>query len=153
MALLDAFGLLHPAALYLFAIPPFLVIAYLARERPRQVVVSSVIAFRALRAIEGERFGRKLSLRWTFFVELLMLCLAVLAIAAPYVLRKGDKVAVVIDNSAAMQAVISSGSSRFAEIRQKVAPALGLNDAEIALYVTSPEPREIGVFRGAEDLR
>jgi hypothetical protein len=153
MGLLDAFGLLHPAALYLFAIPPLLVIAYLARERPRQVVVSSVIAFRALRAIKGERFGRQPRLRWTFFIELLMLCLAVLVIASPYILRKGDKAAVVIDNSAAMQALTNSGNSRFAEVRENVASALGSNDAEIALYVTSPEPHEIGIFKGAEALR
>jgi hypothetical protein len=152
MGLLDAFGLLYPAALYLSAIPPLLVIAYLARERPRQVVVSSVIAFRALRAIEGERFGRKPRLRWTFFIELLMLCLAVLVIASPYVLRKGNNAAVVIDNSAAMQALTKSGNSRFVEVREKVAPALGSNDAEIALYVTSPEPHEIGVFKGTEAL-
>ncbi|MBV8362422.1 MAG: BatA domain-containing protein [Deltaproteobacteria bacterium] len=152
MGLFDAFGLLYPAALYLFAIPPLLVIAYLARERPRQVVVSSVIAFRALRAMRGERFGGRPRLRWTFFLELLILCLAVLAIAAPYLLRKDNPTAVVIDNSAAMQARTSSGRSRFESIREKIAAALSSNDSESALYVTAPQPHEVGVFHRAEAI-
>jgi len=150
MGLLDAFGLLHPAALYLFAIPPLLVIAYLARERPRQALVSSVIAFRALRAMRGERFGGRPRLNWTFFLELLILALAVLAIAAPYVLRKGNQTAVVIDNSAGMQALTSSGRSRFANVREKIAAALNSNDTETVLYVTAPQPHEVGVFHGAQ---
>src|SRR2546429_5809927 len=101
MAWFNAFGLLYPAALYLFVIPPVLVIAYLARERPRQVVVSSVIAFRALHAVRGERFGGRPRLHWSFFVELLILCLAVLAIAGPYTIINRNPVAVVLDNSAA----------------------------------------------------
>ena len=150
MGLFDAFGLLYPAALYLFAIPPLLVIAYLARERPRQVVVSSVIAFRALRAMRGERFGGRPRLQWTFFLELLILSLAVLAIAAPYVLRKGNPAAVVIDNSAAMQAQTSSGQSRFESIREKITAVLSSNDSEAALYVTAPQPHEVGVFHGTQ---
>jgi hypothetical protein len=124
-----------------------LVIAYLARERPRQVLVSSVIAFRALRATRGERFGGRPRLQWTFFLELLMLCLAVLAIASPYVLRKGNPAAVIVDNSAAMQAQTSSGRTRFADIRKKLEAAVGSSD-EAELYVTAPEPHEVGVIHG-----
>jgi hypothetical protein len=149
MGSFDAVGLLYPAALYLFAIPPLLLLAYLARERPRQVVVSSVIAFRALRAMRGERFGGRPRLRWTFFLELLILCLAVLAIASPYVLRKGNPIAVVVDNSAAMQAQTSSGRSRFSSIREAMASALRSNETEAVIYVTAPQPHEIGVFHGA----
>jgi hypothetical protein len=152
MGLFDAFGLLYPAALYLFAIPPLLVIAYLARERPRQVVVSSVIAFRALRAMRGERFGGRPRLHWTFFLELLILSLAVLAISAPYVLRKGNPAAVIMDNSAAMQAQTSSGRSRFESIREKIAAALSSNDSEAVLYVTAPQPHEVGVFQGTQAI-
>jgi aerotolerance regulator-like protein len=150
MGLFDSFGLLYPAALYLLAIPPFLLIAYLARERPRQVVVSSVIAFRALRAMRGERFGGRPRLHWTFFLELLILCLAVLATAAPYALRKGNLAAVVIDNSAAMQAQTNSGRSRFENIREKIGATLSSNDSETAVYVTAPQPHEVGVFHSAE---
>ena len=81
-------GLLNPGALYFLAIVPALILAYLARERPRQATVSSVLAFRALHMMRGERFGGRPRLRWTFFVELLILCLAVLAMADPYFARK-----------------------------------------------------------------
>src|SRR6516225_4646999 len=153
MGLFDSFGLVYPAALYLFALPPLLVIAYLARERPRQVVVSSVIAFRALRAMRGKRFGGRPRLQWTFFLELLILCFAVLAIASPYVAGKGNPAAVVIDNSAAMQAQTSSGPSRFENIRKRIAAALSSSDSEAALYVTAPQPHEVGVFHGADAVR
>src|SRR5690242_5728392 len=120
MAWFGTLGLLYPAALYLFVIPPLLVIAYLARERPRQVVVSSVIAFRALRAVRGERFGGRPRLHWSFFIELLILSLAVFAIAGPYTLGKRNPVAVILDNSAAMQAETGSAKSRFAILREKI---------------------------------
>lgn len=152
MAWLDAFGLLYPAALYLFVIPPLLLVAYLARERPRPVLVSSVIAFRALRTVRGERFGGRPRLHWSFFLELLILCLAVLAIAAPYKLSNRNPVAVVIDNSAAMQALTSSGKSRFALAREKIAAALGASNSQTVLYVTAPQPHEVGIFGGAESV-
>ena len=77
-------GLLNPRALYFLAIVPALILAYLARERPRQAMVSSVLAFRALHVLRGQRFGGRPRFTWTFFLELLALCLAVLAMAAPY---------------------------------------------------------------------
>src|SRR5215470_16205998 len=96
-------GLLNPSALYLFAIVPALVIAYLARERPRQVTVSSVLAFRVLRVMRGERFGGRMRFSWPFFLELLILSLAVLAVAGPYRVHQGNAIAVVLDNAAPMQ--------------------------------------------------
>jgi hypothetical protein len=149
MGLFDGIGLLYPAALYLFVIPPVLVIAYLARERPRQVMVSSVIAFRSLRAMRGERFGGRPHLQRTFFLELLILCLAVMALAAPYVIRGGNPAAVVIDNSAAMQAQTSSGRTRFEDIRARIAAAVRSKETETELYATAPQPHEVGVFHNA----
>src|SRR5467141_2683297 len=106
-------GLLNPGALYFLAIVPALILAYLARERPRQAVVSSVLAFRALHVMRGERFGGRPRFNWPFFLELLILCLAVLAMAEPFVVRKGNPVVVVLDNSAPMQVKTPSGKTRF----------------------------------------
>jgi len=50
-------GLLNPGALIFFMIVPALIVAYLARERPARVTVSSVLAFRALRGFRKQRFG------------------------------------------------------------------------------------------------
>ena len=139
-------GLLYPGALYCFAIVPALVIAYLARERPRQIIVSSVLAFRALHALRGQRFGGRPRFTWSFFVELLILCLAVLAITGPYLVRKGNPVAVVLDNSAVMQARMPSGKTRFETAVARVGEALesASGSGQITLYVTAPQPHQLG---------
>jgi hypothetical protein len=139
-------GLLNPAALYLFAIVPALVIAYLARERPYQVTVSSVLAFRALRVMRGERFGGRPRFSWPFFLELLMLTLAVLAMAGPYLVRHGNPIAVVLDNSAPMQARMADGKTRFATAIVKLKEALGdeNSDTTVTVYLTAPEPHPLG---------
>ena len=90
MGWLNSIGWLEPGALYFLAIVPALILAYLARERPRQATVSSVIAFRALHVMRGQRFGGRPRFTWTFFLELLVLCLAVLAMARPYLLKQGQ---------------------------------------------------------------
>jgi Aerotolerance regulator N-terminal len=138
-------GLNHPDALALLAAVPALVLAYLARERPMRVVVSSVLAFRALRGPRAERFRGRPRFPWTFWIELALLCLAVLAIAGPYVVRRQRAIALVLDNSAAMQARTASGHTRFDETRDKLAAALSSeNDVgEIAVYVTAPEPHRV----------
>jgi Aerotolerance regulator N-terminal len=137
-------GFLHPGALALFALVPALVLAYLARERPARVTVSSVLAFRALRGFRKERFGGRPRFDWMFFAELLILCLAVLAIAGPYVVRASNPMAVVIDNSAAMQAKLASGQTRF-EVALTKADAMLANEdgGTVSIYVTAPVPHRI----------
>lgn len=145
-------GFLYPGALYLFALVPVLALAYLVRERPRRVTVSSVIAFRALRARHSQRFGGWPRPDWMFFVELLILSLAVLAIAGPYVIRAGNPLAVVLDNSAAMQAVASArgastaGHTRFDAARAALKDALDRESGtgQVAVYLTAPQPHRLG---------
>src|ERR1700690_1847378 len=103
-------GLLNPGALIFFALVPALALAWLARERPSRVTVSSVLAFRALHAMRKERFGGLPKFDWTFFVELLILILAVLAMTRPYLIRHGNPIAIVLDNSAAMRAHTRDGA-------------------------------------------
>src|SRR3984893_12860437 len=124
MGWFDGIGLLNPRALYFLAIVPALILAYLARERPRQATVSSVLAFRALHVMRGQRFGGRPRFTWTFFLELLALCLAVIAMAGPYLFKQGNPVAVVIDNSAAMQALTPAGRTRFENAIGAVGDAL-----------------------------
>lgn len=137
-------GLLNPGALIFFAIVPALVLAYLARERPSRVTVSSILAFRALHAMRKERFGGLPKFDWTFFVELLILSLAVLAMARPYLIRQGNPIAVVLDNSAAMQAHTRDGATRF-DIAFKEADAMLSNSdaSTVALYLTAPQPHQL----------
>jgi hypothetical protein len=137
-------GLLYPEALVFFALVPALVLAYLARERPARVIVSSVLAFRALRGFRRERFGGWPRFDWMFFAEVLILSLAVLAMAGPFIWKKSNPLAVVIDNSAAMQALTPAGKSRFDIAREKIDAALSNEDGgDISIYVTAPQPRRI----------
>ena len=131
-------GLLYPGALIFFALIPALVLAYLARERPSRVTVSSVLAFRALRGFRRERFGGWPRLDWMFFAEVLILSLVVLAMAGPFIWKRTTPLAVVIDNSAAMQALTPSGKSRFEIAREKLDAALSVENAGSETSVTSP---------------
>ena len=80
-----------------------------------------------------------------FFVELLIIALAVLAIAKPYVTRTGNPIAVVLDDSAAMQATAGSGRSRFDVARAALTDALGREGpGEVNLYLTAPQPHRAG---------
>ena len=139
-----------------FLIVPALVLAYLAKERPSRVTVSSVLAFRALRGFRRERFGGWPRLDWMFFAEVLILILAVLAMAGPFIWKRTAPLAVVIDNSAAMQALTPAGKSRFDIARQKIDAALSAEDGggEISVYVTAPQPRRIApVFSTLTEAR
>ena len=156
MGLLDAIGLLNPGALYFLAIVPALVLAYLARERPRQATVSSVLAFRALHVMRGQRFGGRPRFTWTFFLELLVLCLAVLATAGPYLLKKGTPIALVIDNSAPMQALTSGGKTRFEEALAAAGDALdrARGSGQVTVYLTAPRPHQLsGTIGGVSEAR
>jgi Aerotolerance regulator N-terminal len=146
MGWLNTIGWLDPGAIYFLAIAPLLILAYLARERPRQATVSSVIAFRALHVMRGQRFGGRPRFTWTFFLELLVLCLAVLAMVRPYLIRSGRPLAVVLDNSAAMQAQTSSGQTRFAAAIDAVKNALAqqTDSGHAAVYLTAPQPHQLG---------
>src|ERR1700722_12022072 len=137
-------GLLYPGRLIFFALVPALVLAYLARERPSRVTVSSVLAFRALRGFRRERFGGWPRLDWMFFAELLILSLVVLAMASPFIWKRSSPLAVVIDNSAAMQALTPSGKTRFDIAREKLDAELSAeNGGEISVYTTAPQPRRV----------
>ncbi len=140
-------GLLHPAAmLALIAAVPALVLAYMARERPARVTVSSVLAFRALRGPRAEAFAGRPRFNWMFFVELLILILAVTAIAAPFATTHQNPIALVLDNSAAMRARMLAGNTRFEAARDRLVAALDEEPGagEISLYVTAPVPHRVG---------
>jgi len=138
-------GLLNPGALVFLALVPALVLAYLARERSSRVTVSSVLAFRALRALGQKRFAGRPRFDWRFFLELLVLTLAVLAMAGPYVVRRENPIAVVLDNSAQMKAQTASGGSRFDKAKKELDAMLAAMPGEsaVSVYLTSPEPHRV----------
>ncbi len=142
-------GLLNPGALVFLALVPALALAYLARERASRVTVSSVLAFRALHAMRRERFGGRPRFSWTFFLELLILTLAVLAMAEPYVVRHENPIAVVLDNSAQMQARTASGGTRLDKAKKELGAMLSTlpHTTAVTVYLTSPEPHQVNATR------
>ncbi|MGH7905321.1 MAG: vWA domain-containing protein, partial [Candidatus Binataceae bacterium] len=145
MGWLGSLSFLYPGALAFFALTPLLVLAYLTRERPRRIRVSSVLAYRGLSGLKARRLGGWPRLNWLFFVELLILCLAVLAMAGPYVIHRSHEIAVVLDNSAAMQVRMPNGTTRFDAAVAKIKSELGRQNSanRIAVYVTAPQPHAL----------
>jgi Aerotolerance regulator N-terminal len=136
-------GFLYPGALAFFALVPLLLIAYLVRERPRAITVSSVLGYRALRGLKAERPWGWPRLDWLFLVELLILSLVVLAMAQPYVIHRHTPIAVVLDNSAAMQAGTTPGA-RFDAAKAALERAIpDQSDVTVTLWLTAPQPHRI----------
>jgi hypothetical protein len=140
---MEPMGFLYPGALAFFALLPLLLIAYLVRERPRAITVSSVLGYRALRGLKAERPWGWPRLDWLFLVELAILSLVVLAMAQPYVIHQHTPVAAVLDNSAAMQAGASPGA-RFEAAKAALERALpGESGVTVTLWLTAPQPHRI----------
>lgn len=136
---------LNPAALYAFFLVPLLLIPYLIRRRPRRLIFSSLLLLRGypFRSL-GRPWGR-LRLPPIFFLQLLLLLLLILALADPILSVRPASVAIVLDNSASMQA-LEGRKSRFEVAQEEVADLLrGLPaGAKIDLYLTVPKIERIG---------
>jgi Aerotolerance regulator N-terminal len=147
---------LNPAALYGFFALPLLLIPYLLRRKPRRYIFSSLYMFTALGADPTARPFRRLRLPLIFFLQLLLLALMVLALGEPVFTTRPTKVAIIMDNSASMQAV-EQGQSRFALAQEKAAGIfadLG-SGAVLDLYLAAPRLERFGrqSFSPSEAMR
>jgi hypothetical protein len=136
---------LNPIALYgLFALP-LLLIPYLLRRRPRRYVFSSLFIFAAMGAAPTARPWGRLRLPLIFFLQLLLLALMVLALGEPVFFARPSKVAMVLDNSASMQA-LEDGKTRFVLAQEKAAAIFAeLGSAAVLdLYLTAPRLERFG---------
>jgi hypothetical protein len=136
---------LNPSALYGLLALPLLLIPYLMRRKPQRYVFSSLYMFTALGANPTARPFRRLRLPLIFFLQLLLLALMVLALGEPVFTTRPTKVAIVIDNSASMQA-LEEGKSRFSLAQEKAAGIfadLGFG-AVLDLYLTAPRLERFG---------
>jgi hypothetical protein len=135
---------LNPAALLgLFALP-LLLIPYLVRRKPRRMVFSSLLLFLEAGANSSRPLGR-LRLPPIFFLQLLLLALLILALSEPVFSVRPTSIAIVLDNSASMQA-LEDGKTRMAAAAEKAAGiATELGPAgKIDLYTTTPRLQRIG---------
>lgn len=135
---------LNPAALLgLFALP-LLLIPYLVRRKPRRMVFSSLLLFLEGGANSSRPLGR-LRLPPIFFLQLLLLAILILALSEPVFSVRPTSIAIVIDNSASMQA-LEDGKTRMAAAAEKAASiAAELGPAgKIDLYTTTPHLQRLG---------
>jgi hypothetical protein len=136
---------LNPTALLgLFALP-LLLVPYLLRRKPKRYVFSSVFIFAALGANSPVRPWGRPRIPSIFFLQLFLLALMVLALSEPVLTTRPSKVAIVMDNSASMQA-LEEGKTRFvlgqekaAAISSELGPA-----AAVDLYLTAPRLTRFG---------
>jgi hypothetical protein len=130
---------LNPAALYAFLLLPLLLVPYLIRRRPRRRVFSSLLLLKDFGSLSTARAWQRLRLPPIFFLQLLLLLLLLLASGEPSLSLRPVQVALVLDNSASMQAAEGS-KSRFQlgqDEAKKVLDGLPAN-ARVDLYLIVP---------------
>jgi hypothetical protein len=129
---------LNPTALLGLLALPLLLIPYLIRRKPRRMVFSSLLLFLEQGAAATRSLGR-IHLPPLFFLQLLLLAMLIFALSEPVFSVRPSKVALVVDNSASMQA-LENGTSRFDLAREKMAGVAGELGpaATVDVYLTTP---------------
>src|SRR5581483_8453756 len=132
----------NPAALYSLLLLPLLLIPHLIRRRPRRVAFSTLLLLRGLAARPSAGRSRVPPI---FFLHLLLMTLLLLALAEPTLTSRATKVALVLDNSASMQAM-ENGRSRFQTALDESGKILRElpAGARVDLYTLAPRIARIG---------
>ena len=140
---------LNPAALYGFFLLPLLLIPYLVKRKPRRLVFSSLLLLQEFSSPSKSRPWGPLRLPPIFFLQLLLLLLLIGSLAEPVFSVRPLKIAIILDNSASMQALEDRNGgqkSRF-EMAQDQARDLVRDlsaKAQIDLYHTVPRLEPVG---------
>ena len=139
---------LSPLAFRLLYGLPLLIVPYLLRERGKRIVVPALFLYQGLPSSARRRLWGRLRLTPLFFLQLFILLLLIAAAAQPLIQRQGDKVALVLDTSASMQARAPGGEgSLFDAAKQRAVQALATipgRDA-ISLFTNAPLPAPVSV--------
>lgn len=130
---------LNPAALLGLLALPLLVIPYLIRRKPRRVAFSSLLLFMESSGAASAKPWGRINLPPIFFLQLLLLVLLIFALSEPVLSVRPTNIAIILDNSASMQA-LEDGKSRFALAKERAADFAGELGAagKVDLYVTAP---------------
>jgi len=135
---------LNPTALFGLLALPVLLIPYLVRKKPRRLVFSSLLLFTQGGTETSRRpFGR-IHLPPIFFLQLLLLALLIFALSEPVFSIPPSSIAIVLDNSASMQA-FEGGKTRMALAKEKaetVTADIGVA-GKVDLYTTTPRLERI----------
>jgi hypothetical protein len=137
------FSFLSPSAWQLLYALPLLLLPYLFRERARRIIVPAVFLYQGLPPATQRRWWGTLRLSPLFFLQLLILLGLITAAAQPFLHQRGEKVAIVLDTSASMQAHDpTTKSPAFAIAQQQALDALASLRGEdsASFFVTTPYP-------------
>jgi hypothetical protein len=130
---------LNPTALYALALLPLLAVPYLIGRRPRRRPFSSLFLLRELAPRPAARRWRRLYLPPIFFLQLLLLALLLATLGEPSLSFRPLNVALILDNSASMQAM-EDNRSRFQSAQDEAAKILRAlpSQARADLYLLAP---------------
>ena len=135
---------LNPTALLgLFALP-LLLIPYLTKKRPRRLTFSSLILFTQSGAPTSRGPWGRIHLPPVFFLQLLLLTLLILALSEPVFSVRPTSIAIVLDNSASMQA-LEAGKTRLTLAQQKaqsLTQEVGAG-GRVDIYTTTPRLQRV----------
>jgi Aerotolerance regulator N-terminal len=135
---------LNPTALFGLLALPLLLIPYLIQRKPRRVAFSSLLLFlESGDAASAKPWGR-IKLPPIFFLQLLLLALLIFALSEPVFSIRPTNIAIILDNSASMQA-LEDGKSRFALAQDSASSLVSELGAggKIDLYLTTPRLEKI----------
>ncbi len=154
-----SFGSLAGAWLFALLIPVVL-FYFLKLKRPRAEIPSLVLWRQVLSDQRVNSPFQRFKRHFLLLLQLLLLCLLALAAMQPFLRRdrgRGDRLAILIDNSASMAALDrEGGTSRFDEARKKVRDVIGslLPGQEVSLVAFSQHARRLTPFTDNQrDLR
>ena len=137
--------LANPAGLWWLAIVPLLVVPYLIRQRLRRRLVPALFLFAGAEPAQRSRIGGRLRLRPLIVLQLLALLAVIAALCRPVLRATEVRAALVLDNSASLRTVESSGETRFAAAVRAAKDEVARHTATSwDFFVLSPAPREVG---------
>jgi len=136
---------LNPTALYGLFLLPALLIPYLIKGKPRRLLFSSLVLFYEFSPKSAQKPWSRLYLPPLFFLQLLLLFLLLFSLSEPVFSFRPSSVAVVLDNSASLQAV-EGGTTRFDLAKKEARTILGGLPlrSTVDLYRTTPNFRRLG---------
>jgi len=157
---MGGFSFISPLALGILALSPLLLLAYLNRSPLRTRIVSSLILLRELPKSPAIR--DRIKLPWRFFLEALILLLLGILAAYPKFVGKGERVALILDNSLSMNALEAEGK-RFELAKKELRAWLDLQSSKdrFTLFLSSPKLTKVtgelvdvgAVLSGLDELK